>query len=214
MLGRVTDADPLLTAIAALEAQRALLGDSAVDASVDALRARIAAAASAAPQSLRQVTILFLDIVGSTTLSQRLDPEEIHAVLDGALARCTEIVGTHRGKVLQYAGDNLLAVFGAEQSREDDAERAVHCGLALLHEGARLGAEVPSQASCSLLWRSASLLAWIGCLASCWGEVLADERPNPSRRVGIARCDGWCLGTGDDCASGAALFRCRCEDRS
>ncbi len=138
----VTEVDQLHAAIAALEAQRAQLGDSAVDASVAALRARLAALSDAPEQSLRQVTILFLDIVGSTTLSQRLDPEEIHTVLDGALARCTAIVEAHRGKVLQYAGDNLLAVFGAEQASEDDAERALHCGLALLREGQRLGDEV------------------------------------------------------------------------
>ncbi len=142
MLDGVTEVDPLLAAISALEAQRGVLGDAAVDASVAALRARLAALAPAAEQSLRQVTVLFLDIVGSTTLGQRLDPEEIHAVLDGALARCTAIVEAHRGKVLQYAGDNLLAVFGAEQASEDDAERAVHCGLALLREGERLGGEV------------------------------------------------------------------------
>ena len=140
MLRAVAEVDQLLAAIAALEAQRTLLGDSAVDASVEALRARLAALSPPEPeQSLRQVTILFLDIVGSTALSQHLDPEETHAVLDGALARCTAIVEAHRGKVLQYAGDNLLAVFGAEQASEDDAERALHCGLALLQEGERLG---------------------------------------------------------------------------
>jgi hypothetical protein len=49
---------------------------------------------------------------------------------------------THAGKVLQYAGDNILAVFGADEAREDDAERAVRCGLALLELGKALGAEV------------------------------------------------------------------------
>ena len=81
-------------------------------------------------------------MVGSTTLSQRLDPEEIHAVIDGALARGAKVVEAHRGKVLQYAGDNLLAAFGADETREDDAERAVRCGLALLELGRVLGAEV------------------------------------------------------------------------
>ena len=88
------------------------------------------------------MSILFLDAVGSTTLSQKLDPEEISAVMDGALARCSELVEAHQGKVLQYAGDNLLAVFGAADAREDDAERAVRCGLALLDLGRVLGGEV------------------------------------------------------------------------
>ena len=81
-------------------------------------------------QKLRQVTILFLDIVGSTQLSRQLDPEDIHAVVGTMLARCTGIVEAHLGRVLQYAGDSVLAVFGADETREDDPERAIHAGLA------------------------------------------------------------------------------------
>jgi class 3 adenylate cyclase len=71
---------------------------------------RLNAAAGGAPerQTLRQVSVLFMDVVGSTTLSRALDPEDIHAVMDGLLARCTAQVEAHGGKVLQYAGDSLL----------------------------------------------------------------------------------------------------------
>ncbi len=144
-----SEREQLESVIRGLEAQRELLGDAFVDAGLAPLRARLAALAeeaagdaSAPGQALRLVTILFLDVVGSTQLSQHLDPEDIHAVMDGALARCTAVVETHHGKVLQYAGDNLLAVFGADEAREDDAERAVRCGLALLAEGRTLGDEV------------------------------------------------------------------------
>ena len=144
-----TEQEQLEAAIAALSAQRATLGDAVVDLAVAPLLARLAAVAptlSDAPdQTLRQVTILFLDVVGSTALSQHLDPEEIHALMDGTLARCTAIVTSHRGKVLQYAGDSLLAVFGAELALEDDAERAVRAGLALLDEGRAQGASVRRQ---------------------------------------------------------------------
>jgi len=143
------DRHQLEAGIAALEAQRALLGDAVVDASVMAMRAQLEALRAATPapssetsQALRQVSILFLDVVGSTTLSQQLDPESIGEVMDGALARGTAIVVQHEGKVLQYAGDNLLAVFSGDRSREDDAERAVRCGLALLALGKDLGREV------------------------------------------------------------------------
>ena len=140
-------------AIAALESQRALIGDAVVDTALAPLRdmraalsmrASLSSAATDADggQTLKQVTILFLDIVGSTALSQKLDPEDIHAVIDGALARFTAIVLAHHGKVLQYAGDNLLAVFGADVALEDDAERAVHAGLALLAEGRAQGQAV------------------------------------------------------------------------
>ena len=131
-------------AIAGLESQRALLGDAIADTALAPLRAKLSTLALARPtpdrgQTLKQVTILFLDIVGSTTLSQHLDPEDIHAVMDSALARCTAIVEARQGKVLQYAGDNLLAVFGADAAQEDDAERALHAGLALLEEGRAQG---------------------------------------------------------------------------
>jgi predicted ATPase/class 3 adenylate cyclase len=133
--------------IAGLEAQRPRLGDALVDAALAPLRERLAARGGGAGggperQTLRQVSVLFMDVVGSTTLSRGLDPEDIHAVMDGLLARCTAQVAAHGGKVLQYAGDSLLAAFGAKRSREDDAERAVRAGLALLDEGAREGAAV------------------------------------------------------------------------
>jgi class 3 adenylate cyclase/tetratricopeptide (TPR) repeat protein len=141
-----TELEQLQAGIAALEAQRAVLGDAVANAALAPLRAKLAALAATQPatepQTLKQVTILFLDVVGSTTLSNRLDPEDIHAVLDGALARCTAIVEAHHGKVLQYAGDSLLAVFGADTAREDDPERAVRCGLALLAEGRALSDEI------------------------------------------------------------------------
>ena len=136
----------LEAAIAALQGQRSVLGDAVIEpllaaarAKLDALRGEIE---SGPTQSLKQVSILFLDAVGSTTLSQKLDPEDTSAVMDGALARASIVVETHQGKVLQYAGDNLLAVFGAGDAREDDAERAVRCGLALLELGEVLRREV------------------------------------------------------------------------
>jgi len=51
--------------------------------------------------------------------------------MDDALQRGTAVVAAHRGKVLQYAGDNILAAFGADEVKEDDPERAVRCGLSL-----------------------------------------------------------------------------------
>ena len=62
--------------------------------------------------------------------------------MDGTLSRGTAVVEAHRGKVLQYAGDSILAAFGADRAAEDDVERAVRCGLALLNLGKALRAEV------------------------------------------------------------------------
>lgn len=82
----------------------------------------------------RQVSVLFLDVVGSTEMVRLLDPEDAQAVLDEALAAFARTIAAHGGQVLQYAGDSVLAVFGAPRAREDDAERAVHAGLALLDD--------------------------------------------------------------------------------
>lgn len=131
----------LTRGVKALEAQRALLGDSAVDAALAALRGQLAEHQVAAPRR-RLVSVLFLDVVGSTAMSQTLDPEDVHDIMDSALQAFSTRVVALGGKVLQYAGDSLLAAFGAEASREDDAERAVHAGLALLAEAQTQAARV------------------------------------------------------------------------
>jgi class 3 adenylate cyclase len=128
--------------ITALQAQRALLGDELIDAALGPLQLRLAegwlAALPSEPERrLRQVSVLFLDIVGSTHLIQHLEPEEVQQVIDGVLTAFSGIVAQHGGEVLSYAGDGMKTAFGAKVSREDDAERAVQCGLELLQEAAR-----------------------------------------------------------------------------
>ena len=138
-------ADQIAAAIVSLQAQRDLLGDAAVDLAIAALNERLALSRPASPNQLanadpqlKQVTVLFVDVVGSTTMGSQLDPEDLHLLVDGALRRLSAIVTAHRGRVLQYAGDNLLAVFGYGTAHEDDPENAVHAGLAVIDEARRL----------------------------------------------------------------------------
>ncbi|MGQ5521658.1 ATP-binding protein [Chitinimonas sp. PSY-7] len=132
----------LKAAIATLDANRHVLGDAAVDLALAPLRDQLAVLQlNLNEQQLRQLTVLFLDVVGSTALSQHLDPEDINTVMDGALARFTSLVIQYHGRVLQYAGDSLLAVFGLEVS-EQAPEMAVKAGLALLEEGRYQAARV------------------------------------------------------------------------
>src|SRR5215472_4685644 len=80
----------------------------------------------------RQVTVMFCDLVGSTALSSRLDPEDLWQVI-GAYHSCvTKTIGRYDGFVAKYMGDGVLAYFGYPQAHEDDAERAVRAGLALV----------------------------------------------------------------------------------
>jgi class 3 adenylate cyclase len=87
----------------------------------------------------RQLTVMFCDLVGSTPLSARLDPEDLRGII-GAYHRCvTESVEGFGGFVARYMGDGVLVYFGYPQAHEDDAERATRCGLALIDRVPQLG---------------------------------------------------------------------------
>ena len=89
--------------------------------------------ASVAPAAeRRQLTVLFCDLVGSTALSQRLDPEDLRALMQRYQQTCGEVVARHQGTVAQYLGDGLMVYFGWPRANEDDARRAVACGLQLV----------------------------------------------------------------------------------
>jgi predicted ATPase/class 3 adenylate cyclase len=88
----------------------------------------------------RQLTLLFCDLVGSTQLSARLDPEDVGAVIRSYQERCGEVVSRWDGHVAKYMGDGVLAYFGWPQAHEDDAERAVRAGLDLCKEVGQLTA--------------------------------------------------------------------------
>jgi class 3 adenylate cyclase len=80
----------------------------------------------------RQVTVMFTDLVGSTALSTKLDPEDLRSVI-GAYHKCVaETVARFYGFVAKYMGDGVLAYFGYPQAHEHDAERAVRAGLGLV----------------------------------------------------------------------------------
>ena len=88
------------------------------------------APASAAER--RQLTVMFCDLVGSTPLSARLDPEDLRGIIGGYHRCVTEVVEGFGGFVARYMGDGILIYFGYPQAHEDDAERATRCGLALV----------------------------------------------------------------------------------
>src|SRR6202166_4099216 len=93
----------------------------------------------------RQVTVMFSDLVGSTALSARLDPEELREVIS-AYQRCVaETVRRHGGFVAKYMGDGVLVYFGYPQAHEDDAERAVRAGLELIAAVSALKSSVALQ---------------------------------------------------------------------
>jgi class 3 adenylate cyclase/predicted ATPase len=80
----------------------------------------------------RQLTVMFCDLVGSTALSERLDPEEWRAVVQGYQAMSAEVIRHFDGHIAQYLGDGLLVYFGYPIAHEDDAQRAARTGLGIL----------------------------------------------------------------------------------
>ncbi|MEO7850694.1 MAG: adenylate/guanylate cyclase domain-containing protein [Rubrivivax sp.] len=135
----MNEAQQIEAGIAALEAQRSLLGDAVVDIALAPLRAKLLALQSAnstaralPAQQLKQTSVLFVDVVGSTAMGDKLEPEDIQAIMDGALERFTTIVEKHKGRVLQYTGDGMLAAFGADEGHENDPELAIRAALDIL----------------------------------------------------------------------------------
>jgi class 3 adenylate cyclase/predicted ATPase len=91
----------------------------------------------------RQLTVMFCDLVGSTPLSTRFDPEDLREIV-GAYHRCvTDTVGRFGGFVAKYMGDGVLIYFGYPEAHEDDAERAARAGLAVIDAVGRLATQEP-----------------------------------------------------------------------
>jgi class 3 adenylate cyclase len=123
----------LLDAIAAL-------GASAATSTVTAAVSDVSAPAEA---ERRQLTVMFCDLVGSTPLSTRFDPEDLREIV-GAYHRCVaDTVGRFGGFVAKYMGDGVLVYFGYPEAHEDDAERAARAGLAVIDAVGRLATPEP-----------------------------------------------------------------------
>lgn len=86
---------------------------------------------SASPEERKLVTALFADLVDSTALGERLDPEVLRLLLSRYFNEMTEVVESWGGSVAKYVGDALLAVFGLSRSHGDDADRALHAALSM-----------------------------------------------------------------------------------
>jgi class 3 adenylate cyclase len=138
ILGDLTDQDLEKIGIASLGHRRKLLRAIANLETIE--KSAPAAAVVATPASplpldtaeRRQVTVMFSDLVGSTALSARMDPEDLREVISAYQKCAAETVRRFGGFVAKYMGDGVLVYFGYPQAHEDDAERAVRAGLELI----------------------------------------------------------------------------------
>ena len=132
----------------------------------------------------RQLTVMFCDLVGSTAMSARLDPEDMREVVGSYQRLCADLIAKAGGFVAKYMGDGLLAYFGYPQAHEHDAERAVQAGLALAEAMPKLktAAGVPLQVRVGM----ATGLVVVGDLIGS-GEAqergIVGETPNLAARL-------------------------------
>src|SRR5947209_871359 len=102
---------------------------------------RLIEAGGHVPEERRLVTALFADVSGFTALADRLDTEELLEVIDPVIASLSAVVSRYEGYVEKFAGDALLALFGAPIAHEDDSSRALLVALEMHRELARLATE-------------------------------------------------------------------------
>jgi predicted ATPase/class 3 adenylate cyclase len=142
----MTDKEQLEQAITAQENLRGTLDDAIIDATIAALQKQLAdLEAASEPQRRKLVTILFMDVVGSTEMTRALDAEDNLAIMETALQRLSAPVEEHGGRVTRYMGDGFLAIFGLPLANENDPEMAVRAGLGILAEAEGYAGEVEQQ---------------------------------------------------------------------
>ena len=130
----------------------------------------------------RQVTVMFSDLVGSTALSTRMDPEDLREVISAYQKCVAETVGRFSGYVAKYMGDGVLVYFGYPQAHEDDAERAVRAGLELVAAVGGLKTRAPLQARVGIGTGLVVIGDLIGSGAS-QEQAIVGETPNLAARL-------------------------------
>ena len=144
VLSSLTNEDLKEIGVASLGHRRKLLGAIAVQQDEEAGAAaggRTVVVASEGER--RQLTLMFCDLVGSTPLASRFDPEDLSEIIRTYHRTVADAIGRFDGYVAKYMGDGVLTYFGYPQAHEDDAERAVRAGLAVIEAVARL--ELPER---------------------------------------------------------------------
>ncbi len=150
----------------------ALIGD---DARFCPMCGAPVSASSAAREARKNVAILFMDLVGSTALTEKLDPEPWRQIIDRYFAAARSAIEAHGGEVEKFIGDAVMAVFGATVSHEDDALRAVRAAMEAIAEVGKLSADLTATHKVTLEVRC----------GICSGEVIAiTERPGDFRVIG------------------------------
>ena len=133
----------------------------------------------------RQLTVLFCDMVGATALSQLLDPEDLRELIISCQKVCGAAVLAHEGHVAQYLGDGVLMYFGYPRSHEDEAQRAVRCGLDILKgvEGVRDSGRIPPDTSLDVRLGAHTGRVVVGPIGDRGDQIALGDTPNIAARI-------------------------------
>src|SRR5690349_23276339 len=129
---------------------------------------------------MRVASVLFVDLVGYTSLSETRDAEDVRDLLSRYFDTARTIVGRYGGTIEKFIGDAVMAVWGAPTAREDDAERAVRAGLELVDAVAAFGEDVGA----AELRARAGIVTGQAAAVSAPGEaIVVGDRVNTASRV-------------------------------
>jgi class 3 adenylate cyclase len=131
--------EDLNRAIAALEAQRSILGDQIVEIAQASLREKLARLNTGdyrthEPQERKLITVLFADVSGFTAMAEAMDHEIVSSVINSLWSRVDKAIQDQGGRIDKHIGDAVMALFGTPTAREDDPERAIRAALQIQTE--------------------------------------------------------------------------------
>lgn len=137
----------------------------------------------------RQITVMFCDLVGSTTLSEQLDPEDLRVLMQSYQTVAGKVIERYGGHVAQYLGDGIMTYFGWPQAHEDDAERAVRAGLDIVGAVGQVDAPTPLQVRIGVA-TGPVVVGETGAGDASVPNLAVGETPNLAARLqGVARAD-------------------------
>ena len=130
----------------------------------------------------RQITVMFCDLVGSTQLAEKLDPEDLHKLIDAYRGECSTAIRRYGGEVARYFGDGVMAFFGWPHAHEDDAVRAIHAALEIVSGVTKISG--PVTLSCRVgVCSGPVIVGEIGNSATSWSMDAVGETPNMAARL-------------------------------
>jgi class 3 adenylate cyclase/predicted ATPase len=129
----------------------------------------------------RQITVLFSDLVGSTLLSEKLDPEDLQKLIDAYRGECSTAIRRYEGEVARYFGDGAMAFFGWPNAHEDDAARAIHAALEIVSGVPKISG--PVTLTCRVGVSSGPVVVGEIGDSGTWSMDAVGETPNIAARL-------------------------------